>query len=40
MFFKLYPEIHEITSKYGYINEIYKGDEEDNYIVIENNKKQ
>lgn len=37
MFFKLYPEIHEMASKYGYTNEIY---EEDNkYIVIENNKK-
>ena len=38
MFFKLYPEIHEITSKYGYTDEIYAG-EDDKYIVIENNKK-
>lgn len=37
MFFKLYPEIQEITNKYGYINEIYAG-EDDKYIVIENNK--
>ena len=39
MFFKLYPEIKKITNKYGYINEIYGGDEDDTYIVIENNKK-
>ena len=37
MFFKLYPEIQEITNKYGYINEIYEV-EDDKYIVIENNK--
>lgn len=37
MFFKLYPEIQEITNKYGYINEIYEG-EDDKYIVIQNNK--
>ena len=38
MFFKVYPEIKKITHKYGYINEIYEGDEDDKYIVIENNK--
>lgn len=38
MFFKKYPEIHEITNKYGYINEIYE-EVDDKYIVIENNKK-
>lgn len=38
MFSKLYPEIYEITSKYGYTDEIYAG-EDDKYIVIENNKK-
>lgn len=37
MFFKLYPEIQEITHDYGYTNEIYK--ESDNYIVIENDRK-
>ena len=37
MFFEKYPEIHEITSKYGYTDEIYTG-EDDKYIVIQNNK--
>lgn len=36
MFFKLYPEIQEITHDYGYTNEIYE--EDDKYIVIQNNK--